>query len=92
MKSGRGQQLAVMLMLGVTVVAAHGFTHPAPAPNVARRFLAVDNTSGRALITVVTDDSTVAIDPSALYAGLRVRVYGTPIGKTIRAQRIEVME
>lgn len=80
-----------MLMLGVTIVAANGFSRSVAPVTAARRFLAVDNSSGRSLLTVVTDASTAIVDPSPLYAGLKLRVYGTKQGRTIRAQRIEVI-
>ncbi len=89
MRIRQKRRLAV-LMLGVTIlVAGHG---PAAKTLAAsRRFLAVDNSSGRRLVTVVTDASTNIVDPSPLYAGLRLRVYGVRNGRTIRARRIEVM-
>ncbi len=90
MKRGRSRQFAVALVLGVTIVAGTGFTRSTQMPPV-RRFLAVDNYSGRSLITVVTDASTSILHSNPLYAGLKVRVYGIRTGRTIRAQRIEVM-
>ena len=89
----RRRQLAVVLMLGVTIVAGSGVPASAQATfHTMRRFLAVDNNSGRSLLTVVTDSSTAILNPSPLYAGLKVRVYGVKHGRTIRAQRIEVMQ
>lgn len=87
----RRRKLAVVLMLGVTILAGSGASSNGPRVSSVRRFLAVDNTSGRSLLTVVTDDSTAIVNPSPLYAGLKVRVYGIQTGRTIHAQRIEVM-
>jgi hypothetical protein len=88
---GRRRKFAVVLMLGVTVVAASGVGLTATSIRPYKRFLAVDNRTRQSLLTVVTDSSTAIVDPSPLYAGLQVRVYGTVKGSTIHAQRIEVM-
>ncbi len=94
-KGRRRHQLAVVLMLGVTIVAGKGLPGSSGAPvgrvSSVKRFLVVDNTSERSLLTVVADASTAILNPSPLYAGLKLRVYGVQTGRTIRAQRIEVM-
>lgn len=84
----RAQHLAVALILGVTILAG---TTGAPSSS-GRRFLAVDNASGRSLLTVVTDASTAMHGPLALSAGIRLRIYGTQSGRTIRARRIEILD
>ena len=89
-RAGRSRQIAVALVLGVTIVATTGWTRSA-AIRPVHRFLAVDNYSGRSLLTVVTDPTTSILLSNPLYAGLRVRVYGVKTGRTIHAQRIEVM-
>ncbi len=78
-------------MVGVTILAGSNAPQSHGAVRSNRRYLAVDIASGRSLFTVVTDSST-AIDPSALYAGLQVRVYGVRTGRTIRARRIEIID
>lgn len=94
-KGRRRRQFAVVLMLGVTIVAGNGIPGGSKAQTAAfksvKRFLAVDNTSGQSLITVVADASTSILNPSPIYAGLKLRVYGIKTGRTIRAHRIEVM-
>ena len=94
-KGRRRHQLAVVLMLGVTIVAGKGLPGSSGAPvgrvSSVKRFLVVDNTSERSLLTVVADASTAILNPSPLYAGLKLRVYGVQTGRTIRARRIEVM-
>ncbi len=88
----RRKKFAIALMFGVTIlVGASG------APNAGnrahfRRFLAVDNASGRSLFTVVTDASTWVAHPDGLKAGDQVRVYGVQRGHTIRARRIEMID
>lgn len=87
----RRGKFAIVLMLGVTVVAASGLGASASSWRPHKRFLAVDNGTRSSLLTVVTDASTAIVDPSPLYAGLQVRVYGVRQGRTIHARRIEVM-
>ena len=89
-RAGRSRQLAVALMLGVTIIATTGLAQ-SPVAQSGRRFLAVDNDSGRSLLTVVTDASTATPWTHLLYAGLQVRVYGVKTGRTIHARRIEIM-
>ncbi len=86
----RQKRRLALFMLGVTVLVA-GHVPAAKSLTAGRRFLAVENSTGHRLVTVITDSSTNIIDPSPLYAGLRVRVYGIRNGRTIRARRIEVM-
>jgi hypothetical protein len=78
-------------MLGVTIVAATGLAEHSGSVASVRRFLAVDNHSGHVLMTVVTDAATAISHPLVLRAGAQVRVYGVQTGRTIRAQRIELM-
>lgn len=88
----KGKKLAVALMLGVTILAGSGAAQVPGAVTSVRRFLVVDNASGRSLLTVVTDASTAMLNPGTLYAGLQVRVYGVQSGRTIRARRIEIID
>ncbi len=79
-------------MCGVTIVAAGGLGYQNTTKTQLRRFLAVDTVSGRSLLTVVTDESTAILDPSGLYSGLKVRIYGVKSGRTIHARRIELVQ
>lgn len=87
----RRRHIAVGLMCGVTIVAAGSLGSQSATSTQLRRFLAVDNARGRSLITVVTDESTAIFDPSGLYSGLKVRIYGVQNGRTIHARRIELV-
>lgn len=87
----RRRNLAIVLMLGVTIVAGTGLVRRSDSVASVRRFLAVDNHSRQVLMTVVTDASTAISSPGPLHAGLQVRVYGVQVGRTIRAHRIERM-
>jgi len=89
----RRRPLAVMLMVGVTIVVGSAWSPPSvrTLPNL-RRFLAVDHASGGTLVTILTDAQTRPADIPVMAAGLKVRVYGVRTGRTIRAVRMEAME
>ncbi|NMP22307.1 hypothetical protein [Sulfobacillus harzensis] len=87
----RRQHIAIWLMLGVTILAG-ATTREGGRASALRRFLAVDNASGRSVFTVVTDASTTLPRPELLTAGHQVRVYGVKSGRTIRARRIEIID
>lgn len=88
----RRKKFAIALMFGVTILAGASAAPNAGNRAALRRFLAVDNASGRSLFTVVTDASTSVTHPDRLKAGNQVRVYGVQRGHTIRARRIEIID
>lgn len=87
----RRRQFAVALIFGVTILVGGTATPGAGSVSTVQRYLAVDNLSGRRLLTVVTDHTTNFSASTGLKAGQQVRVYGVQYGRTIHAQRIELL-
>lgn len=86
------RQVAIVLMLGVTILVGGSTSQGQGNIKTVRRFLAVDNISGRSLLTVVADARTSVADQVQLSAGTQVRIYGVRAGRTIHAQRIDILE
>lgn len=84
------RKLAMMLMLGATiVVAGHGSNNRGVTSS--RRFLAMAGNSDRSLITIVARQDLLDRVAVPLTAGTRIRIIGTPQGRTIKANRIDVL-
>lgn len=88
----RRKRFAIFLMFGVIILVSASASSESRGSAAMRRFLAVDNASGRSLFTVVADATTAVRHPDLLTAGHQVRVVGIRTGRTIRARRIEIVD